>query len=262
VFTVKQGLFTSILLSIFALGQSFAHADYQINVATSRAASDVPVGDLVVKVGGIHSLNTSGVIGNFGLSVKANSTLEVVVEPRSIFLVVQKGSTIEGSDLTVNSVFTPQTQIQSYQRQKVGFGVVSNSANESFTADANYNLSVSFELAPLSSAQQYQYYFDTDTLPGLVDGKAPLNNGRFYSSSPTDPIPWSVISFLGTGNNLYATVRVVDFAQRSFDIGFEFDVTPMGGGAAVPEPSTWWMIGLLASSYAGRQGWKRWRKRK
>jgi hypothetical protein len=263
VFTVKQGLFAFVFLSIVWLNFSLASADFQLlSVTTSRESAIVPVGDVLVKVGNEagNSVNTDGAIGTKGIHLPTNSSLTVIAQPKVIFLTVAKGSTTQGQDLTINSTFTPQTIVKSYTRDNVATNLVDN-----FTLNKATSVSVEFGLAMNSAAREYQFFFGAPGVPDWNASNPSQMLGMGYTV--TNPqasfsIPSSVFSHLQAGNNLYVPVRVIDFEFRYHDSSFEFDLQPMGGGAAVPEPSTWWMIGLLASSYAGRQGWKRWRKRK
>lgn len=258
---MKQGWSVAILLGCMLWqSESFVFADFLVRVDTDRTTADVPMGNVLLREGSLIRFNSSGVIGSTGVSVGANSTIAIEVQARAIFLAVTKGTTVFGNDLVINSTFSPQTEIQSYTRKTSLGGVVTNSPNDTFTATENFDISVNFALSTNSSAQQYQYYFNT-TPATIVNGQAELNKGQFYASSPTTAIPWSVISHLGTGNNQYGTIRVIDFALRSYDVGFEFSITPMGGGAAVPEPSSWWTVGIIAAGYASRTGWKRWKRK-
>jgi hypothetical protein len=179
-------------------------------------------------------------------------------------LTTVRGSTVEGNDLTFNSTFSPQTIVKSYQRNSVA--VALSNLQDKFTVTANADIGVEFGLAELSTAREYQFFFRDDVLPAWDNTNLAnnLGKGRFTVTNPQDSftIPWSVISHLGTGNNLFARVRFIDMAMRYDQTGFEFAITPMGGGAAIPEPSTWWMIGFLASCFAGREGWKWWRARR
>lgn len=254
---MKNGLMIAIFVCTVCaiLAPNAAYADYLINVTTTRSSSSVPVGDVKIFANNETGsrLNTGGQLGNFGVSIGNDLPVTVNVDPISIGVSIVRGSTIEGNDLVIRTTFRPQTVVETYERKNSG-GVVSTTWNESFGLNSNYNIAVQFGLAANSSAARYEFDFDPKDsfIPDFVE-TAP--GGEII-------IPWSVIQNLKIQNNLYANLRVVDLAERSYTQGFEFDITPMGGGAAVPEPSTWWAIGIIASGYAGRTGWKRWRQKR
>lgn len=254
---MKNGLIVAIsILMICAIpAPKAAHADYLLNVTTTRASSSVPVGDVKIIANNEAGsrLNTGGQLGNFGVSIGNNLPVQVNVDPIAIGVTIIRGSTIEGSDLIIRTTFRPQTVVETYER-KNSSSVVSTTWNESFNLDRNYDIAVQFGLAANSSVARYEFDFEPtgSFVPDFVD----------TAPGGETVIPWSVIQNLQIRSNLYADLRVVDLADRSYTQGFEFDITPMGGGAAVPEPSTWWAIGIIASGYAGRTGWKRWRQKR
>lgn len=267
---MKQRLLNTIFLWICTLvtagcTHSFCSADFQLNVTIGRESTVVPVGNVLVKVDTEtgNRVSTNGTLGTIGVSLPSNAPITVTLQPRAMALTPVRGATTEGNDLTFNSTFSPQTIVKSYRRDSVALEL--SNLQDKFTVTANSNIGVEFGLAELSTAKEYQFYFRGDVLPAWDNTNLAnnLGRGRFYVTNPQNSftIPWSVIAHLGTGNNLFATVRFIDNAMRYDQIGFEFDVTPMGGGAAIPEPSTWWMIGFLASCFAGRGGWKWWRAR-
>lgn len=263
---MKNGLIVGLLLCWATLNSDTAFADFIVKVTTTRDSSSVPAGDVTLSVDGEpgYKLNSGGRIETSSWSTSTTVDVHVNAKPLAIKVTVQKATTVEGSDLIVSSSFRPQTIVESYSRKDAGGVVHSVNPVDSFRVNQNFDVDVNFALAPNSSAKEYQFYFARNDVPD-EDAIPPFSSSPdFVSTNPqsTTVIPWSVIQHIGTGNNLYAVLRAVDFQGRVSNGVFEFDITPMGGGAAVPEPSTWWAIGIIASGYAGRTGWKRWRQKR
>lgn len=263
---MKHGLILGLLVGMVTLAPKSVVADFNVRVTTTRDSVSVPVGDVVLTVEGAtgNNLNTGGQVGTFHWNSLTPVDVRVRAIPLAIRISVDNTSTVEGSDLIVHSTFRPQTIVQSYSRTDSGGVPLPANPPDNFTVNRNFNIDVNFALAPGSSAKEYQFYFGDNEAPA-EDAQPPFSNSPdFVSTNPqsTTVIPWSVIQHMGTGNNLYAVLRVVDFQDRVHNGSFQFDVTPMGGGAAIPEPSTWWAVGLVASCYSGRVAWRKWRKRR
>lgn len=263
---MKNGLMIGLFLCWAALNSKEAFAEFTMTVTTTRDSASVPVGDVTISVvgGAGNSFNSGGQIGTSSWNTLSVVDVQVKATPLPIKVTVQKATVVQGNDLIVNSTFRPQTIVQSYSRKDTGGAVWSVNPLDNFTVNQNFNIAVNFALAANSNAAEYQFYFVRNDVPA-EDAMPPFTSSPdFVSTNPqsTMVIPWSVVQHIGTGNNLYAVLRAVDFQGRVSNGVFEFDITPMGGGAAVPEPSTWWAIGIIASGYAGRTGWKRWRQKR
>jgi hypothetical protein len=231
----------ALALAVGVLSCDSLRADYVISVVFGGTGS-----------GSVTLTNntTSGSVifnSNANVSVADNDIVTATGQASSIGITASAANTTEFSNLNVSSVYTRQSTFAAYNRN------AGNSLNvplnfdepDQFTSSAptNVTLNYTFNLADaFTNAAQFQYFFTTP-LPGF----AALNQGDFFTSSASSAVPWTAFSALGVGTNRSGTLRVIDAGGRSSSSSFSFDISPSGGGAAVPEPSSF----ILISAFAG-----------
>lgn len=197
---------------------------------------------------------------NASVTVADNDEITATGTAANIGITASAANITEFSNLNVSSVYTRQSRFDGYSRSagtQVGMRIDFSDPDTFYSsAPVDVTLNYTFNLADaFTNAAQFQYFFTTP-LPGL----ASLNQGDFFTSSASAAVPWTAFSALGVGTNRSGTLRVIDAGGRSSSTSFSFDISPSGGGAAVPEPSSFILFSVVAG--AGAVGRRFWKKRK
>lgn len=235
---LANSCFADYTLSVNFLGTGAGRVVVTNNTLGSQII-DTTVNTSVPNVNNTHSLTTLATASTIGISATASNV-------------------VAGNALNVSNVYTPQSTLALYQRVNGDFSVFVDPSTDTFTNSLGnpVSLNYTFDLADLfTNAVQFQYFF-TIPLPGVPS----LNQGNFFTASASTPVPWSAFSALGVGTNRSGTLRVIDAGGRSSSTSFTFDISPSGGPAAVPEPSSLILFSLVAG--AGAVGRRFWKKRK
>jgi hypothetical protein len=231
----------ALALAVGVLSCDSLRADYVISVVFGGTGS----GSVL-----LTNNTTSGSVvfnTNASVTVADNDVVTATGTAANIGITASASNTTEFSNLNVSSVYTRQSTFAAYNRNSgtsLNFPLDFDQPDQFTSASgANVTLNYTFDLADaFTNAAQFQYFFTTP-LPGL----ASLNQGDFFTSSASSAVPWTAFSALGVGTNRSGTLRVIDAGGRSSSSSFNFDISPSGGGAAVPEPSSF----ILISAFAG-----------